>query len=187
MAYLERLLVRERAARHARSVPLAAVTVALGVLTWHDAVHRVPSTLMAVVPVVTYAVVFLAMRVQRAVTGAGVGSDGYGVVLAGVTVLLLTPIGLMAPLFAGAEAVLGAGLVVLGWRGRDRGLWVPGLVLAALGPFVHLNGAANTLVLLPDPATAVNVATVTAFAGLTVAAVVHERRLAVPLPADGRG
>lgn len=183
MAYLDRLLERERAARHARSIPLAAVTVALGVLTWHHAARLYPTPIETLTPFVTFAAVFLAMRLQRAVTGAGAGSDGYGAVVIALAVLLVvTPVGFLLPMFAGAEALLGLGLVVLGWRGRDRALWVPGIVLVGVGPFVHLNGAANTLVVLPDPDTAVLALTAAAFAGLTVAAVARERRRAVPLP-----
>lgn len=188
MAYLDRLLERERAARHARSIPLAAVTVALGVLTWHHAERQLSTPVETLTPLVTFALVFLAMRMQRAITGAGAGSDGYGAVVIALAVLLVaTPVGFLLPMFAGAEALLGLGLVVLGWRGRDRALWLPGVVLVGVGPFVHLNGAENTLSLLPDPNTAVLAVTTATFAGLTAAAVARERRQALPLPAEPVG
>ncbi|RMI06888.1 hypothetical protein [Cellulomonas triticagri] len=184
-SYLVRILERERAARHARSIPLAAVTVALVVLAAVGRYLRLPGLWDAFLPGLTFLLVVAAMAVQRALRGAGNGRDGYGLVAVGLLLVPFLPFGLVAPLFVGAEALLGAGLVVLGWRGRDRGLWVPGLVLLALGPFVHLNGAAITLFWLPaDPGVAVRVATAVAFAVLTGRAIRIERRRSTPVPAE---
>lgn len=73
-----RVQERERAARHARSVPLIAVTVALAVLTGlHQGYGPRVWPVEVVAPTVTFVILWLVMAVQRQVSGAGWGRDGY--------------------------------------------------------------------------------------------------------------
>jgi hypothetical protein len=144
-----RVQERERAARHARSVPLIAVTVALAVLTWLHQDHWAHVWPVEVVaPTATFLIVWLVMIVQRQVSGAGWGRDGYGIVVAVLAALVVLPLGMLLPMFVGAEALIGVGLGVLGWRGRDRLLWGSGLALVGVGLLVHLTHTADVLVLL---------------------------------------
>ncbi|WP_158371614.1 hypothetical protein [Cellulosimicrobium cellulans] len=199
---------RERAARRARSVPLLTVAVALGVLAWaHAASSPQLAQVELLTPLATFSVIWLAMAAQRQLSGAGWGRDGYGVVLAILVAAVVVPLGLIAPMFVGAELFLGLGLVVLGWRGRDRELWIPGLVLVAVGPFVHLNGADNTVGVLvaavtaavvgegsersaggglADPSALTVLLTAAGFAAMAVRAALAERRTTrIPVLPEG--
>ncbi|MCL3861729.1 hypothetical protein [Actinotalea sp. K2] len=90
----------------------------------------------ALLPLATFLVLWLVMRARRSRSGLGTGRQGYGVVvLVTLALLVLAPV---VTFFLGPLLVIGLGLVVLGWRGRDRALWVTGLVLGVVSPLAAL-------------------------------------------------
>ncbi|QDW63797.1 hypothetical protein [Oerskovia sp. KBS0722] len=121
--------LRTRAARHARSLPLAVcgltvlVVAGMGLLdgSWFWLVMLVPAAAF----LATYVVAF-ALRLP---SGVGVGSDGYGIAL-----VLSALIAFFLPWIiwtTGVPFLVGLGLVVLGLRASDRFLWVAGLATMA--------------------------------------------------------
>lgn len=138
----ELLRLRTRAQRHAGSLPLALVGLALIALVALGYAQG-PSNWWFVdgVPVAAFVLLYLAMRLQRLLTGLGSGRDGYGVVAIAVpTIALFVPfVGeLLGPVF-----LLGLGLVVIGWRGREASQWTAGAALVVLGPLVALGTIDN--------------------------------------------
>ncbi|MCU1432085.1 MAG: hypothetical protein JWP95_1190 [Actinotalea sp.] len=108
----------------------------------------------ALLPLLTFLALWLVMRVSRARSGLGTGRPGYGVVvLVALGLLVLVP---FATYFVGSLLFLGLGLVILGWRGHGRVVWVAGLVLCALAPFATLGSFENRARFLgPAPTTVV--------------------------------
>lgn len=149
----ERWGARVRAEQHAASTPLIVVGCAVLVEAlfrfrpdWAFAsaglyVYTTPGPLSLLLPLVAFLVLWIVMRVRRARSGLGMGRQGYGIVaLATLALLVVVPI---AVWFLGPLLPLGLGLVVLGWRGRERAQWITGLVLAALSPFANLYSFEN--------------------------------------------
>jgi hypothetical protein len=163
--YLDSLSRRERAARHAVVVPLLVHTLALAVVLALDVLFLVrlanetrtdwtmagweviaydPRTLLPLLPLVVYVVVWVVSRVRARLTGIGAGHDGWGVMAIVAGGLLVTfPLGSVVLQFLGTAFVLGVGLTVLGARLRDVLLWVPGLVLMVVGPLANLGTFEN--------------------------------------------
>ena len=120
--------LRTRAARHARSLPLAVcgLAVLVLVLTGADWFEGNQFWLLVLVPVAAFLATYVTAFALRLPSGVGVGSDGYGIALVlSALVAFLFPWILLA---TGVPFVLGLGLVVLGLRASDRFLWVAGLV-----------------------------------------------------------
>ncbi|MFE4463859.1 hypothetical protein ACFRCR_01965 [Oerskovia sp. NPDC056781] len=122
--------LRTRAARHARSLPLAVA----GVTTWVVAGTGLLDVswlwLVMLVPAAGFVATYVAAFALRLPTGVGVGSDGYGIAL-----VLSALIAFLLPWIlwtTGVPFVVGLGLVVLGLRASDRFLWVAGLVTMAV-------------------------------------------------------
>ena len=138
----ELLRLRTRAQRHAGSLPLAFVglaLIALGALGF----AQMPwdRWFLNGVPVVAFLLLYLTMRLQRLLTGLGSGRDGYGAVaIAVAAIAVFVPLVgvLLGPVF-----LLGGGLVVIGWRGRETTQWTAGAVLLVLGPLVTLGTIEN--------------------------------------------
>ena len=122
--------LRTRAARHARSLPLAVAGAATLVVTGLGALGGDHLWLMVLVPLVAFVLTYLVAFVRRLPSGVGVGSDGYGIaiVLSAVVAFLLPSISL----WIGVPAILGMGLAVLGLRASDRFLWVAGIGVMAV-------------------------------------------------------
>lgn len=166
-----------RAARYARSAPLVAATVALVILTSMRAEGN-RSVIGALIPGLTFLAILAVTSVIHVVVRAQPGREGYGVIAAMLLGLLFVPFGMWGPIFLGAEFFLGVGLVIVGWRGKDSGLWIPGVVLLAVGPFINLNGAANTVPPYDSTSGVVVLALTTAvFAALAATAIAGERRV----------
>lgn len=149
--YVETLRARQRAARHASSIPLLANASGLAVLTYGQTAGwwLYPAVF---VPAAVYLAVLVAMTVQRKVVGVGTGRDGYGFLAVVTALLAFFPPGYLVTLFLGPAFVLGLGLVLLGSRGRDARLWGPGVGLLVVGPAVNLHAVANHVSFLgPDP------------------------------------
>ncbi|WP_157759490.1 hypothetical protein [Cellulosimicrobium cellulans] len=172
--YVDEVRARQRAARHATSFPLlltAAATAFLAVAEGRGW-WLYPQVL---VPAATYAALYVVMLVQRRATGIGTGRDGYGLVaVACALVGFLVPV---VALFLGAAFVLGGGLVVLGWRGRDAWLVGPGLALMVVGPLGALGTLANHAAFLgPEPSVLVLGVLAGALLVLAGLALARERR-----------
>jgi hypothetical protein len=204
-AYLDTLRRRERAARHAVFTPLLIHTVALALVLGLDvaflvrlahetrsdwsgggwaAIAHDPRTLLPLLPLVVYVVLWIGARLRTWRTGVGPGHDGWGIMaIVSVAFLLLVPWGLLALLFLGAVFFLGLGLTVLGTRLREAFLWVPGLVLMAVGPLANLGTFDNHARFLgPWPTQVVLGAVTLGLAATTAAAGLRERRTLRPAP-----
>ena len=129
-----------------------------------------------------FLVLYAVMNVRRWVTGLGTGTDGYGVVLViSALMAMLIPI---SGFFLGALFFLGGGLMILGWRGQDRMLWIPGVVLAAASPLVTLHVLDNHLRFLGSHPSAVVLGLGgVILTGLGLHALIAERVLTAPRPA----
>ena len=171
---------RTRAARHARSLPLVAVAGGLLVLAWLRGAVSMAFVVEIFVPLAVFLVLYLVMVVRRLVTGLGTGTDGYGLVL---VISALTTMVFPIAFFLGALFFLGGGLAILGWRGQDRMLWIPGVVLAAASPLVTFFVLDNHL-RFPGPHPSVVVLGAAGFIliGLGVRALIAERALTAPSP-----
>ena len=181
LALAGRTRERTRAARHARSSPLFAVAGGLLVLAWLRAAVSLAFLVELFVPLAVFLVLYAVMNVRRWVTGLGTGTDGYGVVLViSALMAMLFPIGG----FLGELFFLGGGLKILGWRGQDRMLWIPGVVLAAASPLVTLHVLENHLRFLGSHPSAVVLGLGgVILTGLGVHALIAERELTAPRPA----
>ena len=180
LALAEHARERTRAARHARSLPLVAVAGGLLVLAWLRGAVSMAFVVEIFVPLAVFLVLYLVMVVRRLVTGLGTGTDGYGVVL---VISALTTMVFPIAFFLGALFFLGGGLAILGWRGQDRMLWIPGVVLAAASPLVTFFVLDNHLRFLgPHPSVVVLVAAAVILIGLGVRALIAERALTAPSP-----
>ncbi|RXR26191.1 hypothetical protein EQW78_00610 [Oerskovia turbata] len=118
--------LRTRAARHARSLPLAVCGLTVVLLAGTGRLAGDQFWLIVLLPLGAFLLTYVAAFALRLPTGVGVGSDGYGIAL-----VLSALIAFLFPwiLFAtGVPFALGLGLVVLGLRASDRLLWVAGLV-----------------------------------------------------------
>lgn len=164
-AYLDSLGRRARAARHAVFIPLLIHTLALTLVLalavlfywrlahttetewqgvdWEVVAHD-PRVLLPLLPVAVYLVIWAVARIRAWRTGVGPGHDGWGIMaILSVAFLVTSSWGLLALWFLGAVFFLGLGLVVLGARMREAHLWVPGLVLMAVGPLANLGTFEN--------------------------------------------
>jgi hypothetical protein len=178
LALAEHARERTRAARHARSLPLLAVACGLLALAWLRAAVGMAFAFEILVPLPVFLVLYLVMIVRRSVTGLGMGTDGYGGVL---VISALTTLVLPIAVVLGALFLLGGGLVILGWRGRDRVLWIPGVVLAATSPLLTFFVLDNHLRFLgPHPSVVVLGTAGIVLIGLGVRAFIAERALTVP-------
>lgn len=132
--------LRTRAARHARSLPLAAAGVATLVITGLSLLAGDWLWLMVLVPLAAFLLTFLTAFVLRLPTGVGVGSDGYGIaiVLSAVIAFLLPSISF----WIGVPSILGMGLAVLGLRASDRFLWLAGIATMAVSFVLTATGDA---------------------------------------------
>ena len=178
---------RVRAEQHAASAPLIAVGCAVLVeatlkvfllpaaVFWEPPFWAMSRPLSGILPVVTVAVLWGVMRMARARSGLGMGRQGYGgVVLVILAVVVMVPI---ASYFLGPLLLMGLGLVALGWRGRERLLWVTGLALAALSPWANLGTFENRARFLgPAPTPLVLTVTGLVVIGLGVHRLRAERR-----------
>lgn len=146
-------VARVRAEQHAVSVPLIVVGAAVLVeavlavfrlpaaVFWEPSLQVMSRPLSALLPALTFTVLWSVMRAARARTGLGRARQGYGVALLVVlAVVVMVPV---ASFFLGPLALLGLGLVILGWRGRERVLWLTGLGLAVLSPWATLGTFEN--------------------------------------------
>ena len=205
-AYVDQLARRERAARHAVSTPLLVHTLALGLVLaldvlflvrlartteteWSgggwDVVAHDPRTLLPLLPLIVYLVLWTVSAVRRRLTGIGPGRDGWGVMALVSAALLATfPWGLLAVTFLGAAFFLGLGLLVLGTRLREPSLWVTGLVLMAVSPFAALGTFENHAGFLgPWPTQTVLALLLVGLAVMTARARQRERRVLAGAPA----
>ncbi|ARK03869.1 MULTISPECIES: hypothetical protein [Cellulosimicrobium] len=173
--YVAAIQAQQRAVRHATSLPLAVNGLAMLFLTYAEATLRWFLLPQALVPALTYALLFVSMLIQRRVTGVGAGNDRYGLIALALLALLFVPFGLVAVFFVGPVFFLGLGLVVLGWRGRDAWLWGPGLFLMALGPLVSLGTLSNHASFLGGGVGGMVIGTLGVLA-LAIVAFVRERR-----------
>ncbi|MDF2848337.1 MAG: hypothetical protein K0R97_2319 [Oerskovia sp.] len=122
--------LRTRAARHARSLPLAVAGVTTWVVAGMGLLDSSWLWLVTLVPAAGFIAMYVSAFALRLPTGVGVGSDGYGIALVlSALIAFLLPWILWA---TGAPFVLGLGLVVLGLRASDRFLWVAGLATMAV-------------------------------------------------------
>lgn len=169
----EHWVTRVRAEQHAASTPLLIVgcAVVVEVAVQFHPFWSSPSIRLyfasKLLPLATFLVLWLVMRVRRARSGLGTGRQGYGgLVLLTLALLVLLP----AVTFAlGSLLVVGLGLVILGWRGHDRALWMTGMVLSALSPFATLGSFENRARFLgPAPTTVVLVVVALVIIGLGV-------------------
>ncbi|MFF2621117.1 hypothetical protein [Oerskovia jenensis] len=140
--YVAELQAQQRALRHAASLPLLVTTLGTGFLAYCEIATDWWVFPQVLVPAVTFGALFVGMRVQRQVLGVGTGRDRYGLLALILLVLTLFP-GPVLSIFLGAGFLLGAGLVVLGWRARDLWLLAPGLGLMAVSPLIALGTLAN--------------------------------------------
>lgn len=180
--YVAAIQARQRAVRHATSLPLAVNALAMLFLTYAEVTLRWFLFPQALVPALTYALLLVSMLIQRRVTGVGAGNDRYGLIALALLALLFVPFGLVAVFFVGPVFFLGLGLVVLGWRGRDAWLWGPGLVLMALSPLVSLGTLSNHASFLGGGVGGMAIGTLGVLA-LAIVAFVRERRAAEVVPA----
>ncbi len=121
--------LRTRAARHARSLPLAVAGVTTWVVAGMGLLDSSWLWLVMLVPAAGFIAMYVTAFALRLPTGVGVGSDGYGIAL-----VLSALIAFLLPWIlwtTGVPFVLGLGLVVLGLRASDRFLWVAGLATMA--------------------------------------------------------
>lgn len=190
----ERWVARVRAEQHVASAPLIVVGCAVlveGAMELHPFWNSRPANLYVLatsgvvsmlLPLVTFLALWLAMRVGRARSGLGTGSQGYGgVVLFALALLVLVP---FATFFLGALLVIGVGLVILGWRGRDRVLWITGLVLGVVSPLANLGTFENRARFLgPAPTTLVLTLAALAILSLGTWRLRAERRVLAEAPA----
>jgi len=170
--------LRTRAARHARSLPLAAAGVTVLVIAGMGLLDGRWLWLLALVPAVGFIATYVAAFARRLPTGVGVGSDGYGIalVIAAVIAFLLPWI----VWTAGAPFLVGLGLVVLGLRASDRFLWIAGLATTAASLGI---ATVSSPMFLPFPAIAV-AATLALGLALLAAALVALRGERETLAAD---
>ncbi|MBM7820369.1 hypothetical protein JOE63_002846 [Cellulosimicrobium cellulans] len=180
--YVAAIQAQQRAVRHATSLPLAVNALAMVFLTFAEATMRWYLFPQALVPAFTYALLLVAMLIQRRVTGVGVGSDRYGLIALALLALLFVPFGLVAVIFVGPAFFLGLGLVVLGWRGRDAWLWGPGLFLMALSPVVTLGTLSNHAAFLGGGVGGMVIGTLVVLI-LAIVTFVRERRGSGPVTA----
>ena len=141
--YVAALRTRQRAVRHATSLPLLTTALGMGFLTYCEVATDWWTFPQALVPAITFAVLLVGMLVQRQVLGVGTGNDRYGLIALALLAALVLPFGLVTFFFVGAGFFLGVGLVVLGWRARDPWLWGAGLALMALSPLITLGTLDN--------------------------------------------
>lgn len=122
--------LRTRAARHARSLPLAVAGLTTWVVAGMGLLDGSWLWLVMLVPAAGFIAMYVTAFALRLPTGVGVGSDGYGIalVLSALIAFLLPWILWMT----GVPFVLGLGLLVLGLRASDRFLWVAGLATMAV-------------------------------------------------------
>lgn len=167
--YVDALRRRQRAARHTGSLVLLVHAVAVAVLavgqtdpsSWHRPWQQA-------VPAVVYVVLWGVVRVRERLTGMGGARDAFGVMAAFAVALALLPFASLVFLMAGAGAVLGLGLVVVGSRQRSALLWAPGAALLAVSPMARLGTFDNHAPFLGPHAGAVALGLVAA--GLLAAA-----------------
>lgn len=121
--------LRTRAARHARSLPLAVCGLAVLVVAGMGLLDGSWFWLVMLVPAAGFLATYVVAFALRLPSGVGVGSDGYGIAL-----VLSTLIAFFLPWIiwtTGVPFLVGLGLVVLGLRASDRFLWVAGLATMA--------------------------------------------------------
>lgn len=133
-----------RAQRHADSLPPAVI--GLGIAALAVAYATGPSlAVVALTPVVVFAVLALANLLLAKRRGMGAGSDGYLVLLlAGVLLVTLLP-GVLVAL--GSLTVLGLGLLLLSVRGSNWEHAVAGAIVTGAGLWTHWT---NLLPFPPD-------------------------------------
>ncbi|MFJ2297476.1 hypothetical protein [Oerskovia paurometabola] len=121
--------LRTRAARHARSLPLAVCGLAVLVVAGMSLLDGSWFWLVMLVPAAGFLATYVVAFALRLPSGVGVGSDGYGIAL-----VLSALIAFFLPWIiwtTGVPFLVGLGLVVLGLRASDRFLWVAGLATMA--------------------------------------------------------
>lgn len=121
--------LRTRAARHARSLPLAVCGLAVLVVAGMGLLDGSWFWLVTLVPAAGFLATYVVAFALRLPSGVGVGSDGYGIAL-----VLSALIAFFLPWIiwtTGVPFLAGLGLVVLGLRASDRFLWVAGLATMA--------------------------------------------------------
>lgn len=191
----EHWVARVRAEQHAASAPLIVVGCAVLVEAamelypfWSSRpanlyVLATSGLVSMLLPLVTFLALWLVMRVGRTRSGLGTGSQRYGgVALFALAILVLVP---FATFFLGALLVIGAGLVILGWRGRDRVMWIAGLVLGVVSPMANLGTFENRARFLgPAPTTLVLAVAALAILGLGIWRLRAEHRVLAKAPAS---
>ncbi|GAA4372055.1 hypothetical protein [Paeniglutamicibacter cryotolerans] len=101
-----------------RSIRFLVLGLGTGALTLLFGAPDPLSTLSSFLPALTLLMLWLVIRIRAAVSGVGVGREGYGVL-------------------AGPAFVLGLGLVILGWRGHENLMWRLGAVMLAASPLAR--------------------------------------------------
>ncbi|GAB3093868.1 hypothetical protein [Isoptericola nanjingensis] len=204
-AFLDSLSRRERAARHAVFIPLLIHTLALALVLALDVLFLIRlahtteiewsgggwavvahdrRTLLPLLPLAVYLVIWVVARVRAWRTGVGPGHDGWGIMaIISLGFLIVFPWGLLALSFLGAVFFLGLGLTVLGARMREAYLWVPGLVLMAVGPFANLGTFENHAQFLgPWPTQVVMLVVILGLAATTLMVWLRESRALAAAP-----
>ncbi|WP_250444152.1 hypothetical protein [Actinotalea sp. C106] len=204
-AFLDSLARRERAARRAVFIPLLIHTLALALVLALDAlflwrlahmtegewsgvgwevVAHDPRMLLPLLPLAVYLVLWAVARVRAWRTGVGPGHDGWGIMaIISLGFLVAFPWGSLALSFLGAVFFLGLGLTVLGARMREASLWMPGVVLMAVGPFANLGTFENHAQFLGRWPTQVALSVVLlGLAATTVMVWLRERRTLATVP-----
>lgn len=204
--YVDSLGRRERAARHAVSTPLLIHTLALALVLaldvlllvrlttttqtdwsgggWAAVTHN-PQILLPLLPLVVYLALWVVARIRTSLTGIGPGHDAWGIMaLISLALLVAVPWGYLALMYLGAVFFLGLGLVVLGIRLREAYLWIPGLVLIAVGPLANLGTFENHAPFLGQwPTQVVLAAVLVGLAATTLTVWLRERRTIATRPA----
>lgn len=123
-----------RALRHATSIPL--IVIGLGVIVGSlEPMWAADGFIWALLlPPATFAILYAIMRIRADSLGIGMGREGYGwICVVMLPVSVLTPVSIVL----GYTFLLGIGLWIIGWRGRDRRLWPMGVALAVLSPLLN--------------------------------------------------
>lgn len=149
LAGASRARARVRAERGAGSLPfivMGVATTVLGVFL----LAGVSSTDLALAPAVAFPVLLGVIWVRSNRRGIGLGTDGYVflAIIGGLT-LIAYPLSMVV----GAATLIGAGLSLLGARGKDLEMGAAGTALAVVGlltmrPLSMLDGAAAGSALL---------------------------------------
>jgi hypothetical protein len=129
LASASRARAHVRAERGAGSLPLIVLGSA-ATLLGPPVMLDIDTDVVALAPTLAFLTLLIVVWVRGRRRGVGLGSDGYVfLAILGALMLLAIPVTMVV----GGATVLGAGLVLLGIRGRDAEMSAAGLTLAVVG------------------------------------------------------